>query len=49
MMSQDLLIIDDFGLMGLDINKCRNLFEILDGREGEDQLLLSPTPYKKLV
>ncbi len=32
--SVDLLIIDDFGLMELDINKCRDLFTILDGREG---------------
>lgn len=30
----DLLIIDDFGLMELDLDKCRNLFTILDGREG---------------
>lgn len=29
----DLLIIDDFGLMSLDIESCRSLFEILDGRE----------------
>ena len=25
----DLLIIDDFGLMNLDVEKCRHLFEIL--------------------
>lgn len=29
----DLLVIDDFGLMELDIDKCRNLFEIIDSRE----------------
>ena len=28
------LIIDDFGLMDLDIEKCQYLFEILDSREG---------------
>lgn len=26
----DLLAVDDFGLMNLDINKCRNLFEVFD-------------------
>lgn len=31
--SLDLLIIDDFGLMELDIDKCRNLFEVIDARE----------------
>lgn len=29
----DILIIDDFGLMPLDFNSCRRLFEILDRRE----------------
>lgn len=29
----DLLAIDDFGLMQLDLNKCRNLFEVLESRE----------------
>lgn len=29
----DLLIIDDFGLMSLDVNTCRNLFEVLDSRD----------------
>lgn len=29
----DLLIIDDFGLMNLDVNSCRNLFEVLDSRD----------------
>lgn len=32
--SLSLLIIDDFGLMDLDPNSCRNLFEVLDSREG---------------
>lgn len=30
----DLLIIDDFGSMILDIEKCLHLFEVLDAREG---------------
>lgn len=29
----DVLAIDDFGLMELDIDKCRNLFELIDARE----------------
>lgn len=29
----DLLVIDDFGLMTLDIEKCRNLFEVLESRD----------------
>ena len=35
-----LLIIDDFGLMGLDPNKCRNLFEVLDSREGKGSTMI---------
>lgn len=31
--SVDLLVVDDFGLMSLDVNKCRNLFEVLDSRD----------------
>jgi len=29
----DLLVIDDFGLMQLDLDKCRNLFEVIDCRD----------------
>ena len=29
----DLLCIDDFGLMDLDVDKCRYLFEVLDARD----------------
>ena len=29
-----LLVIDDFGLMDLDLDKCRDLFEVLDTRDG---------------
>ena len=28
------LVIDDFGLMDLDLDKCRDLFEVLDTRDG---------------
>ena len=30
----ELLVIDDFGLMDLDLDKCRDLFEVLDTRDG---------------
>ena len=30
----DLLVIDDFGLMDLDLDKCRDLFEVLDRYQG---------------
>ena len=33
LVSFDLLVIDDFGLMQLDLNKCRNLFEVLESRD----------------
>ena len=29
----DLLVIDDFGLMSLDMDKCRDLFEIIESRD----------------
>ena len=29
----DLLIIDDFGLMELDLDKCRDLFEVIDSSD----------------
>lgn len=29
----DLLVIDDFGLMHLDLDKCRNLFEVIESRD----------------
>ena len=32
----DLLVIDDFGLMDLDLDKCRDLFEVLDTRDGQE-------------
>ncbi len=43
----ELLIIDDFGLMDLDIEKCRYLFEILDSREGRlSTIVVSQIPVK---
>lgn len=29
----DLLVVDDFSLISLDVNKCRNIFEVIDSRE----------------
>lgn len=44
----DLLIIDDFGLMNLDVDKCRYLFQILDSREGrKSTVLISQIPVKE--
>lgn len=40
MSSLALLIIDDFGLMNLDPNKCRNMFEVLDSREGRGSTIV---------
>lgn len=41
----DLLIIDDFGLMPLTANMCRNLFELIDGRDGyKSTVLVSQFP-----
>lgn len=36
----DLLVIDDFGLMQLDVDKCRDLFEIIDSREGRKSTII---------
>lgn len=36
----DLLVIDDFGLMKLDLDKCRNLFELIDSRTGRHSTVL---------
>ncbi|MBR3350858.1 MAG: IS21-like element helper ATPase IstB [Erysipelotrichaceae bacterium] len=43
----DLLILDDFGLMDLDPDKCRNLFEIIDAREARrSTVVISQLPVK---
>lgn len=43
----DLLAVDDFGLMNLDVNKCRNLFEVFDSRDPQKSILvISQFPVK---
>lgn len=36
----DLLVLDDFGLMDLDPDKCRHLFEVIDAREGRKSIIV---------
>ena len=44
----DLLALDDFGLMDLDLDKCRDLFEVIDGRDGRrSTLIISQLPVSK--
>jgi DNA replication protein DnaC len=44
----DLLVIDDFGLMDLDLDKCRDLFEVIDGRDGRrSTIIVSQFPVKR--
>ena len=43
----DLLVIDDFGLMDLDQDKCRDLFEVIDSRDGrKSTIVISQLPVK---
>ena len=43
----DLLAIDDFGLMDLDLDKCRDLFEVIDSREARKSvMIISQLPVK---
>ena len=36
---------DDFGLMDLDVDKCRNLFELIDSRESrKPTIIISQLP-----
>lgn len=43
----DLLVIDDFGLMDLDLDKCRDLFEVLDCRDGrKSTVVISQFPVR---
>lgn len=45
LVSYELLVIDDFGLMQLDLNKCRNLFEVLESRDpGKSTMVVSQFP-----
>ncbi len=44
----ELLVIDDFGLMSLDAQKCQRMFEVLDSREGSRSVaVISQVPVKK--
>lgn len=48
MAAYDLLVIDDFGLMDLDINKCRDLFEVIESRDcRKSTMIVSQFPVKK--
>lgn len=39
------LVIDDFSLVQLDLNKCRNLFEVLESRDpGRSTMVISWFP-----
>lgn len=43
----DLLVVDDFGLMELDLDKCRNLFEVIDSRDcRKSTMIVSQLPVK---
>lgn len=40
-------MIDDFGLMELDLDKCRDLFEVINGRDGQKStIIVSQFPVK---
>lgn len=40
MASYDLLVIDDFGLMDLNMDKCRDLFEIIESRDSRKATII---------
>ena len=43
----DLLVIDDFGLMDLDLDKCRDFFEVLGCRDGrKSTVVISQFPVR---
>ncbi len=43
----DMLVIDDFGLMELDLDKCRDLFEVIDSRDNrKSTVIVSQLPVK---
>ena len=44
----DLLVIDDFGLMDLDLDKCRDLFEVLDTRDGRKSICSHLTSFQSV-
>ena len=44
----DLLVIDDFGLMDLNMEKCRNLFEVFESRDSrKSTMIISQVPVIK--
>ena len=48
MASYDLLVIDDFGLMDLNMDKCRDLFEIIESRDSRKAtIIISQIPVTK--
>lgn len=48
MAAYDLLVIDDFGLMELDIDKCRDLFEVIETRDSKKStMIVSQLPVAK--
>lgn len=48
MAGYDLLVIDDFGLMELDMDKCRYLFEIIETRDSKKPtMIVSQLPVSK--
>lgn len=48
MAGYDLLVIDDFGLMELDMDKCRDLFEIIESRDcRKSSMIVSQLPVIK--
>lgn len=48
MVSYDLLVIDDFGLMDLNMDKCRDLFEIIESRDSRKAtIIISQIPVAK--
>lgn len=43
----DLLVTDDFGLMDLDLDKCRDFFEVIDSRDSQKStIIVSQLPVK---
>ena len=43
----DLLVIDDFSLMDLDLDKCRAFFEVIDSRDNlKSTIIVSQLPVK---
>lgn len=48
MAAYDLLVIDDFGLMELDMDQCRDLFEIIETRDcKKSTMIVSQLPVLK--